>query len=466
MIMRRSNKNTRVYPVILSNALTMAVVIMAFPVSTFSSTQLERYVLQGLRHNLGLKQQRLEVRTAEAATREAFGLMMPSLSVESRYSSLNGNVPDLGELINPAYATLNQLIGEDRFPTDLKMTLPSRQQTGLRLTQPLFAPKALFGYQIRGHLDQVQRARLRTAARDLAASIKTAYLNYAKSVRVVEIYEQTVALLEENLRVTQKLADNQRVTLDVVYRAKAELSDVEQKRSEAARQRTDAARYFNLLLDRPLDEAIVLDPDSTIAAVTLPTAAEAIRCGMDHREELLQIDHGVKAADKSVKLNNSAFLPTVGFAVDYGFQGDDYRFHSGEAVTTFSVVAQWNLFNGGQDAARRQQAVLESQRLTLQQQELAKQIDLQIRQAYDAAVVARQAQATAQDRLQSARRSFELVARRFAEGMASQLEYLDARTSYTSSGLNQIITTYDFVQKYVELERDAALLSEFIAREL
>ena len=62
-------------------------------------------------------------------------------------------------------------------------------------------------------------------------------------------------------------------------------------------------------------------------------------------------------------------------------------------------------------------------------------------------------------RLESARRSFELVSRRYAEGMASQVEYLDARTNYTASGINQILTTYDFMQKYIQLERAAAFLT-------
>jgi len=59
--------------------------------------------------------------------------------------------------------------------------------------------------------------------------------------------------------------------------------------------------------------------------------------------------------------------------------------------------------------------------------------------------------------MESARRSFELVSRRYTEGMASQVEYLDARNNYTAAGINEILTTYDFMLKYVQLERVAAL---------
>ena len=77
--------------------------------------------------------------------------------------------------------------------------------------------------------------------------------------------------------------------------------------------------------------------------------------------------------------------------------------------------------------------------------------------AHDAAAVARTAITTATDRLTAAARTFELVQRRYGEGLASQLELLDARTTLTTAQLNRLITTYDFYQRVVDYERAAAL---------
>jgi outer membrane protein TolC len=76
--------------------------------------------------------------------------------------------------------------------------------------------------------------------------------------------------------------------------------------------------------------------------------------------------------------------------------------------------------------------------------------------AWQSAEVARRGIGTAGDRLESARRSFELVKRRQEEGTASQLEFLDARTAYTNAAINQVATTYDYYLKRVALERAAA----------
>lgn len=444
----------------LVGALPLAVLLLAVfssPGYCQTSSHLDEYVRIGLRQNLALQQERVTLNQTAEATREAFGTMLPSLAIDTRYSDFSGNRLDFGELINPAYATLNQLTGQNRFPTDLSLKIPYRQETKLRLTQPILLPKAYFGYRIRRNLRDAESAKLEASVRDLVAQIKTAYFNYAKSVRVVDLYDQTSRLLEENLRVSQKLVDNQHATLDVIYRAKADLSDIQQKKAEAERQMSDAIRYFNFLLNRPAGDTIASDSDSLAVIAVLPSLDSALRSGTTSRPELRQIEKGIAAASNNAKLNCSAFLPTVVLAVDYGYQGDSYRFDSRNDMTTASVVASWNLFNGGQDRSRRQQAILDTRRLTLQNEELRRQIDLQIHQAYGATKTADQAQAVALARLESARRSFELVSRRYSEGMASQVEYLDARTNYTAAGINQILTTYDFMLKYVELERAAAL---------
>jgi outer membrane protein TolC len=123
------------------------------------------------------------------------------------------------------------------------------------------------------------------------------------------------------------------------------------------------------------------------------------------------------------------------------------------------LVFSWNLFNGGQDAARRQQALIDVERGRVGKKEAAQQIELQVRQAYDAVQVAQTAIAAADDRLNAARRSFELMRRRYNEGVASQLEFVDARTSFTNAELNWILTRHQYVANYIELERVAALRS-------
>jgi outer membrane protein TolC len=421
------------------------------------TTTLDRYVREGLAGNLALRQENFSYEKSEQALRQARGLFLPSLTLSARYSDLRGGVLDLGTLINPIYATLNQLLQAQTFPTNLDLRLPLQRETKATLLQPILQPEILFNYRLHTSRRDAEAAHRQALKRQLVVDIKIAYFNYAKTVHVVEIYRRTLPLLEENLRVNERLQANQKVTADAVYRARAELSDLKQKLAEAGQQCDAAAQYLNFLLNRASDTPIQLIPDSALAVKMTISREAAQKEAVTRREEFQQLRAGIGAADAAVKVSTASFLPNLALGVDYGFQGNTYDFGADQDYLVVSLLARWNLFNGFQDAARRQQASLEVSRLRTQLAELKKQIALQVRIAFNDAAVAKAAIATANDRLASAQKSFVLVAKKYEQGAAAQVEYLDARTAFTNAGINQILTTYDYYIKYAQLERAAGL---------
>jgi outer membrane protein TolC len=218
-----------------------------------------------------------------------------------------------------------------------------------------------------------------------------------------------------------------------------------------------AARALNQILGRPLDTPVEAIPDTALHFELAIGADRAVANALARREELAELDAGIGAADAAVGLATAAFLPSVALAADYGFQGQDVRFDRNNDFWVASVVASWNLFNGGRDAARRQGARAEAERARVARRDLEERVRLDVRQAYEATVVARAAIATAEDRVAAARRSFELVRRRYDEGVATQIEFLDARTQLTGAELNRVLTVHRYAIRYLELERAAAL---------
>ncbi len=89
-------------------------------------------------------------------------------------------------------------------------------------------------------------------------------------------------------------------------------------------------------------------------------------------------------------------------------------------------------------------------------QQAERAVRLEVRNAYDAVVAARVAVTAAADRLASAERAFSLVERRYANGLATQIEFLSARASFTAAALNDVITRYGLAARGVDLERAAA----------
>jgi outer membrane protein TolC len=448
---------------LLSHSLLLWLILAAVPVSAQlpARSPLDALVSEGLAANPALKARALAVTRDDAAIAEARGRFLPSLTANARASNLAGATPNLGALINPAYAALNQLLGQNAFPTNINLTLPQKQEATLRLAQPLFEPRVLEGYRIARSLRDASASERDAQRRQLAADIQTSYLQYARASRAADLLSLTVPLLDEALRVSERLLSAGKVTPDNVLRAKAEQSAVIQQRDAAHQLATAARQQLNYLAGRTLDAALPLFADSLLGFDARLSARDDVAAAQlraqASREELSQLDHAYDAIQAQRRLARAAYLPSVSLAVDYGFQGNTIRIDGNRDFTVASVVMSWNLFNGGQDRARVQQAAIDGAQLKARRDDASRSIALQVRVSHDAAIVARTAIATATDRQTAATRTFELVQRRFGEGLASQLELLDARTALTTAQLNRIITTYDFYQRVVEYERAAAL---------
>src|SRR6266545_928320 len=413
--------------------ITLSLLMLAALQAPTQRDPLGPLVAEALRNNLGLKTERLAERRASADVSAARGLFLPSINLDSRYSRQEGAL-DLGDVLNPAYRAINQLRGDNALPTNLELTLPLAFESHVRLTQPLFNETIRQNYALTRHRRTAQDLHRRGAARRLAAQVQLAYLSYAAARNTAAIYESSVGLVTENERVAQRLAE--------------------------AREQVDAAaRALNQLLHRPLDTPVDAVPDTVLTFDITFSADEAEAHALAQREELGELDAGARTADAAAGIATAAFLPSIAVAVDYGFQGQDVRFDRQHDSWMASVVVSWNLFNGGQDAARRSAAHIEADGLRLTREDAADRIRLEVRQAYEAAIVAREAIATAELRVAAARRTFDLVRRRYEEGEANQIEFLDARTQLTNAELNRALTANRYAMRYVDLERATALRS-------
>ena len=429
--------------------------LLAGPVAA-QAGPMDSLVTRAIAVSRSLQERRIVDAQSEAAVREAAAQRRPTVSFDARYSRTDG-VLDLGDFVNPANRALNELTQSNAFPTNIDARLPLAQETKVRVAQPLFRPAIRHNVQLRRSLREVRGAELAAATRQIAADVQSAYLQHAKAARVVEVYAATIPLAAENLRVAERLVSAGRATPDAVFRARAELGEAVQARDGADQQRRAAAQYLNYLLDRPQDTPLALADNSLFALPLRVTLDEAIQSALAGREELRAADEGVRAAEAQGRIARAGRLPALSLAVDYGIQGNRYELSTDADFAVASVVLEWTPWDGGQTGARRTQATLEAERARTRRADAGRQIELQVRQAYEAAAVARAGIETARERVAAARRTFELVARKYQEGAAPQIEYIDARSARTRAELNLVLTRYEYALRYVELERAAAL---------
>ncbi|MBI3884889.1 MAG: TolC family protein [Opitutae bacterium] len=430
---------------------------------------LDALVGEAFRANLALAGEALEVERAAARLAQARSYFFPRLDLAARYSRAEGGRTidfPVGDLLNGAYATLNQLLAAQgqpaRFPPvanqSFSLLRDREQETRLRLTQPLFAPEITRSTRAARASLAAREAQLAAYRRRLRAEVVEAFFRHAQAAAAVEIFRSALGLVGESLRVSRSLTAHGRATEDTVLRAEAEVATVQQQLDEAAKDRDLARSYLNFLLNRPLPtpvpalaEAEAARYAAALAATPLPAADTA------RREELTALTRGQHAAHEAAAAVQARRLPTLALAVEGGIQGGSYRTGAGSDYALGSLVLEWNLFDGGQRRGELTQARLDERQAARRLAETHQQLDLQLQQAAAEFAVARTGLATAALRRDSARAAYRLVALREAAGSANQITVLDARNTLTAAELNDTITRARLCTAAARLDRAAAL---------
>ncbi len=414
------------------------------------------FIREAVAAHAGVAGERLALERDRLAVGRARALRLPTLSFEAMWVEQKGGV-DIGDLVNPAFAALNEITGTDRFPTDVSFRFPLKQDARARLALPVFDATIPAAVAASAAVRDAQAARLSSTERDVTIAVQLGLTRHAAATEVVRLRQSTLTALEEQVRAAERRADAGLDAPDVVLRARADREEGAQRLLEAERARDAARRGVNRLARRPLDAELPLVTDSTFAAELPATPDEARRRAAD-RTELDAADAAVSYARAGRTAALAPSLPTVSVAFDYGFQGDRWRFTNDNDFAQMTVQARWTPFTSGRNAKRRTEAALDAERATLARQDVGEQLQLEVEEAWDALATAEAAMTPAIERERAAVRTLELVRRRWDEGLASHLELVSAQAAATAAEVSAILARYHLAEQRIALAKATATL--------
>jgi len=423
---------------------------------------LEQYIREGLQQNLGIQQQQLEVEQKQLGARRARANYLPEVDFAATYLLADGGRMirfPVGDLLNPVYNTLNDMVDGTPFPRDLENVeeqfLPNNfHDTRIRVRQPLFNTNIHYGARIAESEIAIQEAQLGVRQAEILRDVSVAYYQHMQTRALIEIYDSTQVLLEELLRFNEKLVRYDKATRDVISSVEFELAELAGDRAEAVLQRERSKAYFNQLLHRPLEEAIIVDS----AARQLPdrpaaTSGTLRTRSLQNRSELQQLEKAIATNDLLTELRRKDRLPQLGLELNAGFQGFGYDFNGEQSYYSLGFSLNWNLFGGQRKQLRIQEAEVEQLQTRTRYEEAREQVQVQVIQAYYDLQAAWEKYEARGAALKSARESFRIIGKRYENQQVLLVELLDARTRYTNAQIQSAIARYDIKIKEAELLR-------------
>ncbi|PKP28548.1 MAG: TolC family protein [Bacteroidetes bacterium HGW-Bacteroidetes-18] len=434
---------------------TYLIILLLVFKSVLAQNNLINYVDQGLKNNETIKQQNFILSKSIYALEEAKTLFLPNVNFSTIYTIADGgrtiDVP-LGDLLNPAYNTLNQLTGTNNLPPlenkSILLNPNNYYDAKFRTSMPLLNAEIIYNKKIKKQQVDLQKIEIDLYKRELVKEIKIAYYKYSQSVKAIEIYKSALKLVQENKRINTSLFNNEKVNRTAVIRSQNEVSKINALLISAQQNEISAKQYFNFLLNKPLENEINVDD---LAAT--PLENELGKNEVSNREEILKLKSAQAINENVVKLNKSYLIPKIGTFIDLGSQAFDWKFNDKSKYYLFGVALDWDVFSFGKNTYKMRQAQVDQDYLQSQEKYVEQQLTTQLSVAknnFQSAIANYEA---SKSQLITADKYYADIQKMYKEGQVIFIELLDAQNQLINAQLQSNISLYDTWIKYAEIER-------------
>ncbi|RXF67152.1 TolC family protein [Arcticibacter tournemirensis] len=423
---------------------------------------LETYIAEGLKNNIVVQQKGVSLEKALLALQTAKSLFLPSVAFQMNYQTADGgrNIPlPLGDLLNGAYATLNQLTNSQNFPQleNQSITfLPKNfYDAKLRTTVPVINSDIVYNRKISAQQVVLQEFEVETYRRELVKNIKSAYFNYLTALNAVVIYQSTIDLASEGKRMNEKLLENGKGLPAYVLRANSEIAAAQAQFTQAKQQVENAKLYFNSLLNRPGDSPVdtAYNADAGLVRASVQLKEDSNPAG---REELKSLQQGIRINETVVKMNKSYRIPKLSGFLDIGSQAEDWKYNDQSRYYLAGLQLDLPVFTGNRNQQKIKQASLDLRNAQLNLDLVKQQLELSSSVARNNLKAAWETYRSAQVQLEAAESYQRLIERGFRAGTNTYIETVDARTQLTSARMALLTNKYNVLAASAALERETA----------
>jgi len=445
--------------------------IIVFFLTFLSSTSafaqnniIDTYIQTALDSNLALQQKEYSYQKSLEALNEAKRMFLPTVSFEARYSVAKGGrtvtIP-FGDMINPAYNNLNAINESLNIPApeyaeienfEMSFIRSPEQETKVAAAMPVFNASIIQNHKIKKGLAEVESISVDIYKRELVKEVKDAYVKYLQTEQMYLLYNTTLTTVKQSLKNRQSLYKNDKITIDEVYAAKAQVKQIEKDLSQVNKNKFSAIAWFNFLLNRDFNSEIVTDP---IAALVISdyNLEHLKNTSLTNREEIKQFDEYIEIQTNTIKLEKGTALPNIFVGAQYGFQGEEYVFNNNGDFASAGINLKWDLFTSGQRKAKVNQAKIDREITESRKYEVQRQLQLEVIYAFYSIQTAMQGIELANEELLNYQKSYELVEKKYQHGIANYLEYSNSLNNKLDAENKLIMAQLSYQIEQIKLER-------------
>jgi outer membrane protein TolC len=440
--------------------LSLFLLVMPFACILAQKSILDEYIEMGFQQNIVVQQKLISAEKALLSLQSAQSLYQPTFAFQGGYQTGEGGRSisfPVGDMLNPVYATLNQLTKSSAFPqiANVETNFFPRNFYDVKLTSvmPIYNRDISINKEIQSQTLGIQKADIQVYKRELVKNIKTAYLNYLMAHKAIGIYQNGLLLAQEGKKINEKLLANGKGLPAYILRSENEVVQMASQLSEAEKQAESAKMYFNFLLNRELQTEIKTNFDEQEALDILKKNQMA---DADQREELGMLKQAISLQQSVVKMNESFYLPKLNGYLNLGSQSSNWDFNQKSTYYLLGMQLDIPIFSGKRNLNKIKQSAMDVDMAKKSLDLTSKQVSLALQIAQKNLTQTWVAFRASQKQIDVANTYQKLIDKGYKEGVNTYIETLDARSQWTNAHLALNINQFKILIAAAQVEREAA----------
>ncbi|MEN6603009.1 MAG: TolC family protein [Bryobacteraceae bacterium] len=349
--------------------------------------------------------------------------LLPNISGAAFQASVTSNLQALG-------LPVEKLPGFPTFVGPLNVF-----DARFQMVQSVFNLASIRRYQAGSAGVALARRQQQLAAQQITTAASVAYLAVLESEQSVEAARSNVQLAERLLT----LAVNQRQAgiaagIDVA-RAETRLAN-EQVQLARAQTNLDTARLdlLRIVGGHPLSSQVTLSDTMRVTPEAVREPEEAVRQALSDRVEVAIAEQQLRISELQRKAAVADWAPSMSLFGDYGSRGlkpDEVNY----PTRSIGIRVDVPIFNGGRTRSEIQVAASRQRESDAQLRDVRAAVEKDVRQALQNLKTRETQVRAAQSAVSLATRELALAQDRFTNGLADNVEVINAQTALANARL-------------------------------
>jgi outer membrane protein TolC len=386
-------------------------------------------------HNLRLAKERIAL--SQSKVQEATAQALPQVTMTGQYNQQNP--------VGPAQPGSGTAGLPPQFAAFAGTVRVNSLTTTVQASQTVFAGfRVIDGIRMADISVEQTEAGWRQTKAEVSLQTVTSYFAALRAMGQLEVAQQSVDQARAHYDQANKfLKAGTGVKVDVL-RAQTQLFQAQQQLSAAVNARRKSFQALNLVMGRPIDSPLGLNPVAEVGDMPLDENT-AIKRGLEARPDMQQLRSKRVFDELNASVQSRGTWPTVQLVGNYNMRDTQVvqANSANQQNATFGLQMNWPLFDGLGVAAKTDQAKMTIVQDDIQLDQLTQQIHLDVTQAFLDVREASERKLLAEQSLASADEALRLARLRYQAGVGTSIEVLDAQLGWQQARLSLINASFD-----------------------